>query len=255
MGQIVHSFIKDLARNWTLWVYTLFLLATSLGIFYIDGHEEKTVLGLLSVTQLLIPSYVMIFSLVYYFNSLDFLTLLLAQPIKRTRIILGFSISLSVVFVVAALLGVGIPLVIVAPGTPAVLTVIIGIVLTLIFTVLAVLVGVVTKDKSQGLGITLAILVWFILLFDGVILLIMYVFSDYPVEKIVLFLTCLNPIDLGRITIIMHTDAAALMGYTGAVFEKYLTTFTGSLASLLTFVIWIAVPVLFLVRVFNKKDF
>jgi hypothetical protein len=36
-----------------------------------------------------------------------------------------------------------------------------------------------------------------------------------------IILSALNPIDLGRILFLMKFDIAALMGYTGAVFQRF----------------------------------
>jgi hypothetical protein len=55
---------------------------------------------------------------------------------------------------------------------------------------------------------------YFALIYDGLILLILFSFSDYPLEKITLLLSALNPIDLGRISIMLKMDVSALMGYT-----------------------------------------
>ena len=45
--------------------------------------------------------------------------------------------------------------------------------------------------------------------------------SDYPLELPLLGLTLLNPVDLGRVLLLLQFDNAALLGYTGAVFERF----------------------------------
>lgn len=85
--------------------------------------------------------------------------------------------------------------------------------------------------------------------------MILYAFSDYPIEKVAIYLTFLNPIDLARIMTLLHTDAAALMGYTGAVFEKFFNGDTGTLIGLSVLLIWIIVPVSFTILKFQRKSF
>jgi Cu-processing system permease protein len=63
---------------------------------------------------------------------------------------------------------------------------------------------------------------YFSLIYDGLLLFFLFQFSDYPLEKAMIVLSSLNPIDLGRILILLKLDIAALMGYTGAVFDEVL---------------------------------
>lgn len=102
----------------------------------------------------------------------------------------------------------------------------------------------------------MALLFWvyFVLIFDGLVLLMMYNYSDYPIEKVVLFITFLNPIDLGRITVLMQTEAAAMMGYSGAIFRQFFSEWWGLMTSLLVLVVWALVPVAISFRMFRTKD-
>ncbi len=56
---------------------------------------------------------------------------------------------------------------------------------------------------------------------------ILFAFRDYPIEKFILFLAFLNPVDLIRIIMLMQLDTAAIMGYTGAVFNEFLGSSKG----------------------------
>src|SRR5438874_411606 len=93
--------------------------------------------------------------------------------------------------------------------------------LFIIFVSIALLASVKTRDKAKGIG--LAILLWFYfsIIFDGLVLFILFQFEDYPMEKPMLILTALNPIDLSRVLILLKMDISALMGYTGAVFKDF----------------------------------
>jgi Cu-processing system permease protein len=65
----------------------------------------------------------------------------------------------------------------------------------------------------------------------------------------------LNPIDLGRITILLQLNISALMGYTGAVFQKAFGTQRGLSLTLAAMIVYATVPVLFGLRTFRRKDF
>ncbi|MCC6570788.1 MAG: ABC transporter permease, partial [Chitinophagales bacterium] len=66
--------------------------------------------------------------------------------------------------------------------------------------------------------------------------------------------SALNPIDLGRILILLRLDESALMGYTGAVFKDFFGTTIGTSIAFATLVLWIAIPVMISTRKFNRKD-
>jgi len=130
----------------------------------------------------------------------------------------------------------------------------IGVLLTFIFIALSFLISVKQDDKAKGLG--LAILIWLVLavVYDGFVLLIIYNFQDYPLENAMMILSALNPIDLGRILFLMKFDIAALMGYTGAVFQRFFGSSLGVIISVICLLIWIIVPFLLSSRFFKKKD-
>jgi len=73
-------------------------------------------------------------------------------------------------------------------------------------------------------------------------------------EKFTLVLSSLNPVDLGRIYIMLHMDVSALMGYTGAVYKDFFGSNIGLLYTLGIMLIWAIAPLLLSLRSFRKKD-
>jgi len=69
-----------------------------------------------------------------------------------------------------------------------------------------------------------------------------------------LVFTTLNPVDLGRIMILLQMDMSALMGYTGAIFREFFDTGTGTTLATIILFIWILFPLWLSVRSFAKKD-
>jgi Cu-processing system permease protein len=124
-----------------------------------------------------------------------------------------------------------------------------------IFTSLAFFAATRFEDRIRGLG--LMILAWFFLtvLYDGVMLLYVFVFQDYPYEPGLVAMVFANPVDLGRILILMQLDIASLMGYTGAVFRKAFGADTGIALSSAAMVVYTGVPVWLGLRTFRRKDF
>ena len=110
-------------------------------------------------------------------------------------------------------------------------------------------------NRIRGFG--LAIVIWLILavIYDGLFLLGLAWFSDYPLERVAIGVTLFNPIDLARILILLKLDISALMGYTGAVFNRFLGTSTGMGLALVVLATWAIVPVTLIRTISLKKDF
>jgi len=95
---------------------------------------------------------------------------------------------------------------------------------------------------------------YFSLLFDGIILFILFQFQDYPLEKFMIIASACNPIDLSRILILLKMDISALMGFTGAVFRDFFGTQPGLAIAFLVLGLWVMVTFWLSLRKFNRKD-
>jgi Cu-processing system permease protein len=91
-------------------------------------------------------------------------------------------------------------------------------------------------------------------LFDGIVLFILFQFQDYPMEKAMVVISSLNPIDLGRILILLKMDISALMGYTGAIFKDYFGTRAGLTIAFGIMLLWMIIPAWLSTRKFMSKD-
>jgi Cu-processing system permease protein len=160
------------------------------------------------------------------------------------------SISLLTAFVV----GVGIPILIYAADAVGMAMIFTGVAFTMIFSSLAFFSSVRSRDKARGIGAALLMWFYFALIYDGLILLILFSFSDYPLEKLILLFSALNPVDLGRIFIMLKMDVSALMGYTGALYKDFFGSGSGILFTVGIMLLWAVVPLYFAVRSFKKKD-
>jgi Cu-processing system permease protein len=69
-----------------------------------------------------------------------------------------------------------------------------------------------------------------------------------------LALITLNPIDLGRVLVLLQVDVSALMGYTGALYKNLFSDFTGVAYALGLMLAWILIPLYWASRIFTKKD-
>lgn len=254
MFKLTKFVIWDLLRNWIIILYMAFLLLAGFGFFFLEGQVDKALIGILNLVILLVPMVTIIFSTIYYYNMYEFTVLLLAQPLKRSTVLGSIYIGLSVSFGMALLIGLGLPLMVMNPSIVSLTLLLVSLLLTLVFIALAILSGIWARDKARGMGISLLFWIYFVLIFDGIILMLMYNFSDYPIERGVLFITFLNPVDLGRILVLMQTQASALMGYSGAIFNKFFTEWWGMAGSVIVMMIWAIIPAALSMRMFSRKD-
>ncbi len=254
MSKIIKYVLHDIFRNRILLAYVILLSISSFGLFMMNEDVSKGLSSLLTVLLIVVPLVSILFTTIYFFNSYEFIELLVAQPLKRKDILLGVYAGVSVSLLAAFLLGIGLPVIMFENSAVGWQFIISGSLLTLGFVSLAFLSSVITRDKTRGIGIAMLLWFYFTLIFDGVVLMVLFAFTDYPLEKFTIFLSCLNPVDLARIMVLLKMDISALLGYTGAVFNQFFGSSLGIVLSITVMVLWIVVPILFAVRIFNKKN-
>lgn len=257
MIKILKYTFFDLIRSSWNYLYFAFFLVTTIGLVNLSGDASRTLVSMMNIVVVLVPLISTLFGVMYYYNSRDFLELLLSQPLKRISVFsgqfLGLVVSLDLSYILGILLGLLITGTIISKGF--VILMITGSLLTAIFSGFAYLISVNNENRIKGFGI--AILVWLFLavIYDGFFLLSLIIFKDYPLEDFTLIATLLNPIDLSRILIILDLDISALMGFSGAVFTKFFGSSLGSVVAIALLVFWAILPTGIFLKIAQKKDF
>ena len=254
-----YSFFDLLRSRWS-YVYFFFYLIIGFVLLFLNNDTSKAVITLMNIIVVLTPLIGTIFGVMYYYNSREFTELLLAQPLKRSTIFLGQYVGVSLSLSLSLVLGLGIPFL--AYGiiqSSAIFNflslILVGAFLTFIFVALAFNIALSNENKIKGFGY--AILLWLFLavIYDGLFLISLIIFQDYPLDQFSLSAIIFNPIDLSRILILLKLDISALLGYTGAVFQKFFGTNWGMFISLFTLSLWVILPTLRIVYKSRKKDF
>jgi Cu-processing system permease protein len=246
--------LYDIVRNKVILAYTVFLFIISFSLFNMEDNSSKAILSMLNIILIVVPLISMIFTTIHYYNSYEFIELMLSQPMSRRKILLSEYGGIGLSLVSSFMIGVGIPVLLFSPDSVGFSLLFTGISLTLVFTSLAFLTSVKSRDKARGIGFALLLWFYFALIYDGLILMVLFTFSDYPLEKATLVMSALNPIDLGRISIMLKMDVSALMGYTGALYKDFFGSATGILFTTGIMLFWIVAPLWWALRVFKKKD-
>jgi len=252
--------LQDVLRSrWILFYGFFFLLLTD-ALFRFGGSGERVMLSLLNVVLIAVPLVSAVLGAMYLYAAREFTELLLSHPVRRRSLFMGLFLGLALPLAGFFVVGTALPFW-AHGGTgesgwgPLLLLMGTGVLLTLIFTSLAFLVALSTEDRIRGLGASLGLWVLFVVVFDGLVLLAIYLLGDYPMERPVIALSLLNPVDLGRILLLLNFEISALMGFTGAVFRDFFGSGQGQMVTVGALLAWLAVPFALGMRVFGKKNF
>lgn len=260
MFKILKYSFYDLMRSSWSYVYFLFYLALGFVLLFLNNDVSKAVITLMNIIVVLTPLIGTIFGVMYYYNSREFTELLLAQPLKRSTIFIGQYLGVAISLSLSLVIGLGIPFL--AYGVLQSSDIfnfasllVVGAFLTFIFVALAFNIALSNENKIKGFGY--AILVWLFLavIYDGLFLISLVMLQEYPLDKFSLAATMFNPIDLSRILILLKLDISALLGYTGAVFQKFFGTSMGMIISFFVLSLWVILPVLRIIFKSKRKDF
>jgi Cu-processing system permease protein len=251
---------RDVVRSRWILAYTGFFLLLSEGLLRFSGDEAKALLSLATASLMIIPLAALVLATIYVYTAREFTELLLAQPIRRSALYAGLYAGLSLPAAAGFVIGVATPFLVRGGGDPSqrgalVALLLVGTALTCAFTAIAFCVALRTEDRLRGVGVALGVWLLLAIVYDGLVLTIVAVLGAYPIERPVLALMFANPIDLGRLLLLMRLDASALLGYTGAVFARFFSGAAGTWLASGMLLLWIAAPVAAGARWFRRKDF
>jgi len=254
MWKVCKYTLLDLARNRFALGYAALLMIVSVGLFMLEGDPTKALINLTQVLLALVPLLTLVFTIIYFYNQYEFTVLLAVQPLRRQIIVRAQFAAIAIALLASFLLGVGLPVLAFAPGATGWTLILTCTALTVVFTALGMLIAVKQRDRAKAVGIGLVTWVLMVLVYDAMLLWIIFSYSDRPIEPLIVPLAALNPIDLSRILIMLKIDMAALLGYTGAVYEKFFGSAGGMLISFGLLMLWMLVPLNRAVRAFARKD-
>jgi len=254
MNKIARFILFDILKNKTIILYTVLLFIISWSVLGLESNFTKATLSLLNIVLLVVPLMSVIFSTIYVYNSSQFVELLLSQPVPRSKVWFNIFLGLSTALVLAFLLGCGIPILLYSSIETGMSLIITGCFLSVIFTSLAMLAAIFSRDRAKGIGIAIFLWIFFAIIYDGILLVLIFQFADYPIEGIMATLTAINPIGLSRIFVLLQLDVAAMLGYAGAVFKQVFGSGGGMGISLVILSAWAIVPFVWSLIKFNRKN-
>ncbi|MEQ9308640.1 MAG: hypothetical protein RLN90_04245 [Balneolaceae bacterium] len=260
MLNIIRYTFYDLLRSrWSI-TYMLFFMITGFALLFLSNDLGSAIISLMNILLVLAPLVGIIFGVIFYYNSSDFSELLLSQPLKRSTIFLGQLFGICISLSLSLIIGLGVPFLVYGLfGSNQIFDFLVlildGVILTFVFVGLAYFVAMKNDNKVKGFGYALLMWLIFAILYDGLLLILLVQFEEYPLDTFSLIATVVNPIDLSRILILLKLDISALMGYTGALYQKFFGTLFGLFISFGLLSIWSVLPGWMVYRTSKHKDF
>src|SRR5687768_5633856 len=129
----------DVLRSKVILGYTVILFLIALGFVYMQSDPSKTIISLLTIVLMIVPLISIILGTTHYYNSREFIELMMAQPIRRRSIFFAQYIGLSVVLALAFIVGIGLPVLFNGFDVATLYLILNGVLLTFVFTALAFL--------------------------------------------------------------------------------------------------------------------
>ncbi len=251
---------RSIRRNRGVVLFTIGTLLLTESILRLTGSAERALVSMLNLVLFLVPLVALMLGIIGWHGNREFTELLLTQPVRRTRLFLALYLAQVLPLATGFALAVAFPLIVHrtldASVVPLALSTIgSGIALTFVFGGFALLIGIRVDDRLRS--VVTGLMVWLLLSvgYDALVLLVSTTFADYALERPMLALMLGNPVDLARSIIVLHSDTAALMGYTGAVLRRFLGTPLGTVSAITGLILWIVIPALIARRAFDRRDF
>jgi Cu-processing system permease protein len=251
--------VRDLVRSRWLIAYAAFFAIATWSLLRFSDTEQKALLSLVNVVLFVVPLGSIVFGSMYLYGAREFVELLLAQPVRRRHLFAGLFLGLTLPLAGAVGAGIEAPMILHgASGASlrlASILIVLAVALTGAFTGLAAVITYRIEDRVRGLATALGAWLLLAVVYDALTLMLATQFADYPIERPMLIGMIANPIDLARLLLLFQFDVAALLGYTGAVFQRFFDGAMGLAIAAGALVLWTAVPAVAGARLFQRKDF
>src|SRR5690606_22553246 len=107
MVRIIKYILYDILRTRFILLYTLFLLVCTVAMYQLDTDTGKVTMSLMNIVLMVIPLVSIVFTTIHFYNSYEFIELMLAQPVNRKVIFLSEYFSTALSLCVAYAVGTG----------------------------------------------------------------------------------------------------------------------------------------------------
>ncbi|KHD89597.1 MAG: hypothetical protein OM95_02370 [Bdellovibrio sp. ArHS] len=244
-----------LAQSRWLWIYLAAFNLILFALRYFSNEPQQLFVSTMNSILFFHSIGLLLFATLSWQNNSEFISLILTQPIQRKTVFiarfLAFGLSLALFTDASLLLQMGASL---SPEENLRLLVS-QTVVEIIFTGLGFLLAIQIQDRLKAMAVAAGLVLLFCLVLDSVSLWIIINYASYPLEKIILGLSALNPLTLLKFQNLAHDENSLWIGYAGLLLQRawdsgFIQTLCGLALSL-----WIVLPVSAAWVRFKYKDF
>lgn len=244
-----------LAQSRWLWVYLLAFNLILFSLRYFSNDPQQLFVSTMNSILFFHSIGLLLFSTLSWQNNSEFISLILTQPIRRKTVfwarLLSFCLSIGVFTGVSLVIQVGNSLV---PGE--VLRLLISqTIIEIIFTGIGFLLAIQIQDRLKAMAIAAAVILLFCLILDGLSLWIIINYSAYPLEKLILGLSALNPLTLLKFQNLANDESSLWIGYAGLLLRRAWDSGFIKVISSVALILWILMPISLAWMKFQRKDF
>lgn len=264
------EFLDNYRNKWIIAVSAIFLILTLVISYFstLGGVGWKdldvTIGGMMSLVHVLIPIIALMLSYATIVGEREkgSLSLLLSYPVKREEVIIGKFFGLSSVLAFATLIGFGISGIIIGINVKDVkwgdygIFILSSILLGIVYISLAMFFSCLLKKRSTAIGA--AIFIWFLFVMIWGIILVGILVANFGFDKIgqedwmapnwYYIANIINP--LSAFSLLVSLNVGPVQAGIAGKIPSFYTTGT----ALLILFLWIIIPLITALFVFNKKD-
>lgn len=247
-------------------LYVLLTLTVSIFGMVTSGYAGfqdfvRTAVSVVNLSGFLVPLFALLLGVFSFLAHREHLELLVTQPISRAQVIVGKYLGLLATVLGATILGLGLPGIVIsfAVGLEGALEYalvsLLALLLSVVFTGVAVLIAVVCNRQQIALGVSVGVWIFFEVVYSLLMLGTTLYFSRATLRVLLLAGLLGNPVDLSRVLSLLVVGGPEFFGPAGATLIKM----TGSpamaiLIGLAALALWVVVPLLISIRVFSRQN-
>ena len=259
---------RALESRWLFGFAALFALFV-LGLSYFGLSQSgevgftgfaRVTLSLLNLVLFVVPLVGLVLGVMSVTASAESLSLLLAQPVSRTDVLLGKFLGLSAAIAVAQALGLGGGGLVVAlnagfdqlGGFAALCA--LSLALGVVSVSVALGIAALWPDKLRAMGAALGVWLLLVVAYDLGVVGLTSVLRGVELQRVLLPALLLNPVDLARVLVTLAVGQGALFGPTAAVLMRTMGSAGGIALAIAVLVLQAVVPLVVAAAAFRRRD-
>ncbi|MBS4070158.1 MAG: ABC transporter permease, partial [Algoriphagus sp.] len=133
MFKLLKYALYDILKSRFAIIYTVFLALVAISIYQVSDDLSKVSLSLMNIMILFIPLIAAVFATTHFYNNLEFIELMLAQPVKRIHVFLSQLLAVVIMLSSSILLGFGLPMLLWGADSSLLTLLGVGVVLSSVF--------------------------------------------------------------------------------------------------------------------------